>query len=152
MRRTRARRRCRAPSRDERVDDGPPAQGRQARQARVHAAQPQVGPQRRAAQGHRVQVKRACHGMRRAARRHPDRHGGALRRGHGRELLVDAHRDRPQDAVDGNPAGMDYSPVPVRSALAPCGATPSGTAFASGDGAERRHIPPSKPFRKVSSF
>lgn len=49
-------------------------------------------------------------------------------------------------------APMDYSPVPVRSALAPCGATPSGPAFASGDGAERRHIPPSKPFRKVSSF
>lgn len=49
-------------------------------------------------------------------------------------------------------APMDYSPVPVRSALAPYGATPSGTAFASGDGAERRHIPPSKPFRKVSSF
>ena len=49
-------------------------------------------------------------------------------------------------------APMDPSPVPVRSALAPSGATPSGTAFASGDGAERRHIPPIQPPRKVSSF
>ena len=36
----------------------------------------------------------------------------------------------------------ELCPVPVCSALAPDGATPSGTAIASGDGAEQRHIPP----------
>ncbi len=44
------------------------------------------------------------------------------------------------------------SPVPVRSALAPDGATPSGTAFASGDGAGQRPCPPTQSFRKVSSI
>ena len=49
--------------------------------------------------------------MRRAAGRHPDRHGGALRRRHGRELLVDAHGDRPQDSVDGAAAGVEQGHV-----------------------------------------
>ena len=43
-------------------------------------------------------------------------------------------------------------PVPVRSALAPDGATPSGPAIASGGGAKQRHISPAQPFKKVSSF
>lgn len=47
---------------------------------------------------------------------------------------------------------IDTSPDPVCSALAPDGATPPGTAFASGVGAKQRHIPPSQPLRKVSSF
>lgn len=46
----------------------------------------------------------------------------------------------------------ELCPVPVCSALAPDGATPSGTAIASGDGAEQRHIPPTQHIRKVSSF
>lgn len=51
-------------------------------------------------------------------------------------------------------APSDFSPVPVRSALAPCGATPSGTAFAPGDGAvATQPIPmPAQPTREVSSF
>ena len=44
------------------------------------------------------------------------------------------------------------SPVPVSSALAPDGATSSGTALASGDGAEQRRIQPSQPLKKVSSI
>lgn len=46
----------------------------------------------------------------------------------------------------------ESSPVPVRSALAPDGATPSGTALASGDGAERPHTTGSQTVKKVSSF
>ena len=53
---------------------------------------------------------------------------------------------RMQDLPEGD------SPGPVGSALAPCGATPSGTAFASESGAEQHHIPPTRPLRKVSSF
>ena len=49
-------------------------------------------------------------------------------------------------------APMDSSPVPVRSALAPCGATPSGTAFAPGDGAGQPHASGTQPLKKVSSF
>ena len=52
--------------------------------------------------------------------------------------------------IQGLPDGS--RPVPVRSALAPDGATPPGTALASGDGAGRHHIQPTQPFRKVSSF
>ena len=44
------------------------------------------------------------------------------------------------------------SPVPVSSALAPDGATPSGTAFAYGDGAGQRRIKPTQSFKKVSSI
>lgn len=43
-------------------------------------------------------------------------------------------------------------PVPVRSALAPNGATPSGTALAPGDGAERPRTSGTQTFKKVSSF
>ena len=46
----------------------------------------------------------------------------------------------------------ESSPVPVSSALAPDGATPSGTALADGDGAEQRKNQPIQSFRKVSSF
>ena len=46
----------------------------------------------------------------------------------------------------------ESSPVPVSSALAPGGATPSGPAFASGDGAMQRPGQPSHPFKKVSSI
>ena len=42
--------------------------------------------------------------------------------------------------------------ITIRSALAPDGATPPGTALASGDGAGRHYIQPTQPFRKVSSF
>ena len=52
--------------------------------------------------------------------------------------------------IQGLPDG--FRPVPVRSALAPDGATPPGTALASGDGAGRHHIQPTQPFREVSSF
>lgn len=46
----------------------------------------------------------------------------------------------------------EHFPVPVCSALAPDGATPSGTAFASGDGAGQRHVRTAQSIRKVSSF
>ena len=42
--------------------------------------------------------------------------------------------------------------IAIRSTLVPDGATPPGTALASGDGAGRHHIQPTQPFRKVSSF
>ena len=49
-------------------------------------------------------------------------------------------------------ASMNSSPVPVSSALAPCGASPSGTAFASRDGVSQCHDRPPKTFMRVSSF
>jgi hypothetical protein len=49
-------------------------------------------------------------------------------------------------------ASTNSSTVPVSSALAPCGASPSGAAFASGDGISQCHDSPSKTFMRVSSF